>query len=191
MSIRGVAARFPDVADVQAAGIGRAVDPAVPEIWGKGLQIFHGKHIGRGQKGGDFGQSLGRPLALFGGEVGSALVQRGKVHVQHEAVRPQPFGAFHGLPHFGDQRPRVSRRVEIGVGGQVHVQTGAFAVDDPGDFFQLPGRGEVFAMLARLQRQQGHVFTALRRKAHGRNILCGQQKRCAAEFQARNRPFFQ
>ena len=63
----GIAAVLPDMPHIKAAGVWRARKPAIPELGGVGLKVFHGEAFRRGQTRRDFPQGFGGPLLLFGG----------------------------------------------------------------------------------------------------------------------------
>lgn len=106
--------------------------------------------------------------------------------MQHETVRCERAGEFSDAADFPDHRPCAFPRIEIGVRGQMHMQGHALSGNDPADFGDLAGCGEIFVALARFHQQKRHIITPFRRKPHGGHIGFVQQERGRAEAHIRD-----
>ena len=109
--------------------------------------------------------------------------------MEHEAVRIERAGEFGDAADFPDHRPRAFPRIEIGVRGEMHVQGRALSGNDPADFDDFAGCGEIFVALARFHQQKRHIITPFRCKPHGGHIGFVQQERGRAEAHIRDHVF--
>ena len=66
------------------------------------------------------------------------------------------------------------------------MQGHALSGNDPADFGDLAGCGEIFVALARFHQQKRHIITPFRRKPHGGHIGFVQQERGRAEAHIRD-----
>ena len=86
--------------------------------------------------------------------------------MEHETVRIERAGEFgdaadfpiidRALPTYRNRRP-----------WEMHVQGRALSGNDPADFGDLAGCGEIFVAFARFHQQKRHIITPFRCKPHG------------------------